>query len=123
MTRNRILYLALVILLAGVAALSGAAVGGVAVYQVMSRVQPARLTSSAPVTESLPANTKSQTQTQSPNLIVNTTQVETTITQAVRKVGPAVVTVVGTVQGQLTPFGMTSKSAAAACSSPTRAIS
>ena len=108
MTRNRILYLALVILLAGVAALSGAAVGGVAVYQVMSRVQPARLTSSAPVTESLPANTKSQTQTQSPNLIVNTTQVETTITQAVRKVGPAVVTVVGTVQGQLTPFGMTS---------------
>jgi serine protease Do len=78
----------------------------------MSRVQPALLTSSAPVTESLPANSKSSTQsqaqTQSPNLIVNTTQIETTITQAVQKVGSAVVTVVGTIQGQMTPFGMTS---------------
>jgi serine protease Do len=112
MTKKRILYLALVILLAGVAALSGAAAGGAVVYQVMSRVQPALLTSSAPVTESLPANSKSPTQsqkqTQSPNLIVNTTQIETTITQAVQKVGSAVVTVVGTVQGQMTPFGMTS---------------
>ncbi len=33
MTRNRIVYLMLVVLLAGVAALSGAAVGGVVVYR------------------------------------------------------------------------------------------
>jgi serine protease Do len=112
MTKNRILYLLLVILLAGVAALSGAAAGGVAVYQVMKQNMPVAMISTAPVTESFPATSKgqstSQVTSQSPNLIVNTTQVETTITQAIHKVGPAVVTVVGTVQGQLTPFGMTS---------------
>ncbi len=104
MTKNRILYLALVIVLAGVAALSGAAAGGAVVYQVMSRVQPARITASAPVSESLPASSKSQNQ--SSTLIVDTTQVETTITQAVQKVGPSVVTVIGTVPGQMTPLGM-----------------
>ena len=112
MTKNRILYLALVILLAGAAALSGAAAGGAVVYQVMSQVQPARLTTSAPVTESLPVSSKgqsqSQTQSQTTNLVVDTTKIETTITQAVQKVGPAVVTVVGTIPGQMTFRGMTS---------------
>ena len=111
-TKNRILYLALVILLAGVAALSGAAAGGAVVYQVMNRVETARLTSAAPVTESVPASSKSQTQTQTQSqgttLMVNTTQIDTTITQAVQKVGPSVVTVVGTVPGQMTFRGMTS---------------
>jgi 2-alkenal reductase len=40
-------------------------------------------------------------------LILNTTQIETTITQAVQKVGPAVVTVVGTIPGQSSFFGST----------------
>jgi 2-alkenal reductase len=39
--------------------------------------------------------------------MVNTTQIDTTITQAVQKVGPSVVTVVGTVPGQMTFRGMT----------------
>ena len=38
-------------------------------------------------------------------LVVDSTDIETTITQAVQKVGPAVVTVVGTVPGQMTFFG------------------
>jgi serine protease Do len=105
MTKNRILYLALVILLAAGASLSGAAAGGVVVYQVMGRAQTAQLNASTPVTESLPASSKSQNQ--GTTLLVNTTQIETTITQAVQKVGPSVVTVVGTVPGQLTPMGMT----------------
>jgi len=108
MTKNRILYLALVILLAGVAALSGAAAGGVAVYQVMSRVETSRLAAAAPVTESLPAASTSKTQSQGTTLTVTTTQIDTTITDAVKKVGPAVVTVVGTVPGQMTFRGMTS---------------
>jgi serine protease Do len=103
MTKNRILYLALVILLAGVAALSGAAAGGAVVYQAMSRSQAFRLSASTPVTESQPASNTSQTKPTT--LIVNTTQVETTVTQAVKKVGSAVVTVIGNVPGQLTPFG------------------
>ncbi len=107
MTKNRVLYLVLVILLAGVAALSGAAAGGVAVYQVMSQNKPAAVVSStAPVVESKPVS--STTQSKDTTLVVDTTKIETTVTQAVQKVGPSVVTVVGTVQGQLTPFGMTS---------------
>lgn len=106
MTKNKFLYLVLVIVLAGGAALSGAAVGGVAVYQVMNRAQAAALSANAPVTETIPANNTSQEP--GTTLIVNSTQVETTITQAVQKVGPAVVTVTGTVPGQTTPFGRTS---------------
>jgi serine protease Do len=106
MTKNRILYLLLVIFLAGVAALSGAAVGGVAVYQVMSQKKPAAVVSASPVVESQPASSKNPDQ--GTTLVIDTTQIETTISQAVQKVGPSVVTVVGTVQGQLTPFGMTS---------------
>ena len=102
MTKNRIIYLGLVILLAGVAALSGAAVGGTVVYQVVSRVQPARVAASIPV-----AVTVSSSKAQSPALVLNTTQIETTITDAVQKVGPSVVTVVGTIPGQMTPFGST----------------
>jgi len=105
MTKNRILYLALVIILAGVASLSGAAAGGAVVYQVMSRAQTSRLSvASAPVTESQPASNSSQSKTTT--LIVNTTQVETTVTQAVKKVGPAVVTVIGNIPAQVTPMGM-----------------
>ena len=39
---------------------------------------------------------------------MDTTKVETSITQAVEKVGPAVMTVVGTIPGQVTFFGRTS---------------
>jgi hypothetical protein len=46
MTRNRIVYLMLVVLLAGVAALSGAAVGGVVVYRTVGQNQP--ISASAP---------------------------------------------------------------------------
>jgi serine protease Do len=102
MTKNRIFYLGLVILLAGVAALSGAAVGGTVVYHVVSQVQSARVAASVPV-----AVTVASSKTQSPTLVLNTTQIETTITDAVQKVGPSVVTVVGTVPGQMTRFGPT----------------
>lgn len=103
MTKNRILYLALVVMLAGTSALSGAAVGGVVAYQTVSRVQTAHLTTSAPAAQTASVSSTSENST----LIVNTTQIETTITQAVQKVGPAVVTVVGTVPGQVTFFGST----------------
>ena len=101
MTKNRILYLALVILLAGVAALSGAAAGGAVVYQVMNRAEVARLTTASPVAESV-ASSRSKVTT----LMVDNTQIETTITQAVQKVGPSVVTVIGTIPGQVTFRGM-----------------
>jgi serine protease Do len=110
MTKKRILYLALVIILAGVAGLSGAAAGGAVVYQYMSMSQPARLSAAAPVSESQPASnttTTTQTKNPAPKLIVKTTQVETTITQAVQSIGPSVVTVIGKIPSQYGPFGMT----------------
>jgi len=103
MTKNRIVYLMLVVVLAGVAALSGAAVGGVVVYRTVSQVQPASLAASAPAAQVVQASNNTPQQT----LVINTTDIETTITQAVKKVGPAVVTVVGTIQGQMSPFGPT----------------
>jgi len=103
MTRNRIIYMLLVVILAGVAALSGAAVGGVVVYRTVSQVQPASVAASAPAVQVVQASNNPPQQT----LVINTTDIETTITQAVKKVGPAVVTVVGSIPSQMSQFGST----------------
>ena len=109
MTRNKILYLVLVILLAGIAAVSGAAVGGVVVYRTMNQINASNQIASAPVVKAIQANTStSNNTTTEQTLVVNSTNVETTITQAVKSVGPAVVTVTGTIQGQASPFGLSS---------------
>ncbi len=113
MNAKKILYLLLVMLLSGMAALSGAAVGGIVVYRSVAQIQPAQLTSAAPsaaTSSTASTNTTApvaSTGGQSESLVVNTADVQTTITQAVQKVGPAVVTVVGTIPGQSTPFGST----------------
>src|ERR1700690_1785989 len=99
MSWKRILYVLLVAVVAGVAALSGAVAGGTVVYQAVQ----ARANLPPPIQEVLPASNTKPVQT----LILNTTQIETTITQAVQKVGPAVVTVVGTIPGQSSFFGST----------------
>jgi serine protease Do len=100
MTWKKILYILLVIVIAGVSALTGAAAGGVAVYQAINKTQSAN-----PIIESiLPApNSFNPGQT----IVLNSTDVETAITQSVQKVGPAVVTIVGTIPGQMTFFGQT----------------
>ncbi len=104
MSKNRILYLIMVIILAGAAALSGAVVGGAVVYKYDSASRLASGVSTSPVVVQA-SNTGSNSK--SPVMVVNSTAIETTVTDAVQKVGPAVVTVSGTVQGQMTPFGMT----------------
>jgi 2-alkenal reductase len=103
MTKNRIFYIMLVVILAGVAALSGAAVGGAVVYRTVSQAQSANQITSAPVSQVVQASNNTPQQT----LVINTTDYETTITQAVKVVGPAVVTVVGTIPSQMTQFGPT----------------
>lgn len=103
MTKNRIVYMVLVVVFAGVSALSGAAVGGVVVYRTVSQVQPVSLTASAPAAQVVQASNNPPQET----LVINTTDIETTITQAVQKTGPAVVTVVGAIPGQMTSFGPT----------------
>jgi 2-alkenal reductase len=97
--KNSILYILLVIAIAGISALTGAIAGGAIVYRSLH--QPANLP--APIGEVLPSGGANPGQT----LTLNTTDVETAITQSVEKVRSAVVTVVGTIPGQITFFGPT----------------
>jgi len=100
MESKKILYILLVIVIAGASALTGAVAGGVAVYQAVAGKQPAN-----PGIQSILAEPDAQNPNQT--LMMNLTDVETAITQSVRKVGPAVVTIVGIVPGQMTFFGTT----------------
>lgn len=101
MSGKTILYLVLIVLVAGAAGLVGAAAGGVIVYQTVRQALPA----TAPA--ALPQAPAVQPGSQAAPLRVDTTNFQTTITDAVQRVGPAVVTVVGTVPGQATFFGTT----------------
>ena len=100
MSLKRILYVLFVVVVASTSALAGATVGGLAVYRAVQ----ARNSLPAPIQQVLPASNTNPTQT----LVLNTTDIETTITKSVQKVGPAVVTVIGTIPGQVTFFGQTS---------------
>ena len=100
MSLRRSLYILLVIAVAGLSALTGALAGGAVVYRAL---QQGSTNLPAPVEETLPSNNTDPNQT----LTLSTTDVETSITQSVQKVGPAVVTVVGTIPGQDTFFGPT----------------
>jgi serine protease Do len=99
MTFKRVLYIVLVVVVAGLSALGGAVAGGYGVYQAVrnSAALP------APIQAALPASNTSPSTT----LTLNAIDIQTAITQAVQKVGPAVVTVVGTIPGQNTFFGST----------------
>ena len=99
MSLKKGLYVLFVIVIAGGSALAGAAAGGFAVFRAVQ--QRSSLPSS--VQQILPANNTNPNQT----LVLNNTDIETAITQSVQQVGPAVVTVVGTIPGQITFFGPT----------------
>jgi serine protease Do len=100
MSLRRSLYILLVIAVAGFSALTGALAGGAVVYRAL---QPGSVNLPDSVQGILPAGTTDPDQT----LTLHTTDIETSITQSVEKVGPAVVTVVGTIPDQLTIFGTT----------------
>ena len=100
MTLKKTLYILLVMAVAGFSALAGALTGGAVVYRTF---QKGSANLPGPVQEILPPNNTDPNQT----LTLSTTDVQTSITQSVQKVGPAVVTVVGTVPGQNTFFGST----------------
>lgn len=97
MILKRIVSVLSIVVIAGVSALIGAAAGGFAVYRVVQ----GQASLPEPVQEILPANGTNPSQT----LVLNTTDTETSVTQSAEKVGPAVVTVVGTIPGQMTFFG------------------
>ena len=88
MSAKRVIFALVLAIVAGVSALSGVLAGGIAVYSALREETPNPAPVSQPV--SMPATT----------LQISTTEIETAITQAVEKVGPAVVTVVSQVSGQ-----------------------
>jgi len=98
MSLKRFFYGLLVIVIAGGSALAGAVAGGFAVFRAVQQ----RSSLPAPIQDIMPANNTNPDQT----LVLNNTDIETAITQSVQQVGPAVVTVVGTIPGQMTFFGM-----------------
>ena len=100
MSWKRIIYFMIIAVVAGVSAMTGAVAGGVGVYQALRQSNYGNVAAPPPISQAVPASS-SQT------LVVNTTNVETTITDAVQRVGPTVVTVVSTVPGQMTFFGQT----------------
>lgn len=101
MAWKRFVYIMIIVLVAGVSALGGALAGGWAVYQAVQD----GVVSTAP-------NAGNQADfiaaaNELPNLTFNTTEIQTTITRTVEQVAPAVVTVIATIPGQRTIFGMT----------------
>ncbi len=96
MTWKRILYVLFIGVVAIASATAGAVVGGRVVW-LMTKPET---TNSVPLSEDVTTVPVS-------NLQVSNTDIETAITQTVEQVGPAVVTVVGTVPGQVTFFGRT----------------
>lgn len=100
MSKKNILYILLVLVIAAGSALTGAAAGGFAVYKAVGGLkQPAAEPMQVPM-----SNANANPTVQQP-LVLNSTDVETNITQAVQTVAPAVVTIVGTIPGQMTFFG------------------
>jgi 2-alkenal reductase len=91
---KRTVYVFLVVLLVGISASVGGAVGGAIAYRA-ARSQAAAAAQGTPAASAAPAQ----------GFALNTTDIQTTITQSVERVAPAVVTVVGTVPGQNSFFG------------------
>src|SRR5215216_993926 len=94
---KRVLYVLFILVVASMASLAGAAAGGVAVYRAVQN----RSSFPAPLQQVIPASNTNPNQT----FTLDTTNIETSITKSVKQVGPAVVTVVGTIPGQMTVFG------------------
>lgn len=94
----------LVVLVAGVSAIAGALAGSLAVYKAIEKGSSVSLDDPATDLQALPASNQTSNQI----LVLNSTEIETAITKVVEKVGPAVVTVTGTIPGETTFFGRTS---------------
>ena len=96
MNWKRILYVLFVGIVAVTSATAGAVLGGRLVW-MMTKSGTSSILPTYDTSTTVPAA----------SLQISNTEIETTITQAVEKVGPAVVTVVGTIPGQTTFFGRT----------------
>ncbi len=91
---SKVLYAFIVVVIAGISALAGALAGGVAIFTSLQRQG------------SIPMAQPSPTPVEQKVMQISSTEITTAITAAVEKVGPAVVTVVSTIPGEMTIFGV-----------------
>lgn len=104
MTMRKVIYFFLVIVIAGCAGLSGAAVGGSVVYRLANE-QLATLESQ--LVQPVPVEPAGQEGGETQTYSLDTTDINTTLTNAVDRAGAAVVTVEGTVTAQSRLFTST----------------
>jgi serine protease Do len=107
MSLQRLIYAALIMLVAAISAMTGAATGGFVVYRLLDQKAKSPLVA-VPVANlkqplSIPQSNIAANKVE--RLQINTTEISTSITQAVEKVGPAVVTIVGKLPDRITPSG------------------
>lgn len=95
MKTKRILFIIIVFLAAGIGTIVGAIVGGVIVYSTLDRQISQPETAPLWVVTETAVDIPVETQI----IQVSSTEIETAITEAVDKVGPSVVTVIGSVPG------------------------
>jgi serine protease Do len=102
---KRVFYAGFVVLVAGVTGLIGAFAGGLAVYSATRQsVSSPRVVETQPAISSpLPVKPAAPSQV----IQLSSTDIQTDVIHAVEKVAPAVVTIVSTLPGQFTPFGLT----------------
>ncbi len=95
---TKVLYIFVIFVVAGGSGLFGALAGGFAVYQLAGQNIAA-----SPQVQDVPINLSNPPEEQS--ITVSDTDVQTAIIDVAERIGPAVVTVVGTLDGQESAFG------------------
>lgn len=108
--KKKVLLIVLIFFIAGSAALFGAAGGAFVIYR-LEHQSLEDIQQEASLIEEMGSEANAAVETGSAETVfISNTDIETTITDVVEKVGPAVVTVVGTVTVQTMPFGNASTS-------------
>ena len=97
---KRLIYVLFVVAVAAASALAGVVVGGLVVFSAVRSNLTVGETPAAPTASIVPPEISGQV------LQNNTIEVQSAITDAVEQIGPAVVTVVGTVRQQVPFFGV-----------------
>jgi serine protease Do len=101
MDPNKYFYLVLIVIIAGLSAVAGAFTGGATVYNLMtSRLYTQQITTApSPTTEALPVSV--------PDAAIDPSGFQTSISDTVERIGPAVVTVMGVLEDVQSLFGNT----------------
>ena len=117
MSWKRIVYILFVLVVAAITGTTGVLVGGIAVFsatrqtlvQAIDQAQTTpRSPTAVPAQGSQPQAATASTTALSQGIQLSSVDIQSDVISAVQKIGPSVVTIVSTMPGQLTPFGLSS---------------